>query len=53
MEIFRQWGIEQRIRDRGLQDNSDMFVQVEKGRAMAYFAMLADVKREQQGATRP
>jgi 2-polyprenyl-6-methoxyphenol hydroxylase-like FAD-dependent oxidoreductase len=29
MEIFRQWGIEQRIRDRGLQDNSDMFVQVE------------------------
>ena len=29
MEIFRQWGIEQRIRDRGLQDNSDIFVQVE------------------------
>ena len=30
MEIFRQWGIEQRIRDRGrVQDNSDMFVQVE------------------------
>ena len=29
MEIFRQWGIEQRIRVRGLQDNSDMFVQVE------------------------
>ena len=29
MEIFRQWGIEQAIRDRGLQDNSDMFVQVE------------------------
>ena len=29
MEIFRQWGIEQRIRERGLQDNSDMFVQVE------------------------
>ncbi len=29
MEIFRQWGIEQKIRDRGLQDNSDMFVQVE------------------------
>ncbi|MCP1842408.1 2-polyprenyl-6-methoxyphenol hydroxylase-like FAD-dependent oxidoreductase [Bradyrhizobium sp. USDA 4524] len=26
MEIFRQWGIEQAIRDRGLQDNSDMFV---------------------------
>ena len=29
MEIFRQWGIEQRIRDRGLQENSDIFVQVE------------------------
>jgi 2-polyprenyl-6-methoxyphenol hydroxylase-like FAD-dependent oxidoreductase len=29
MEIFRQWGIEQAIRDRGLQDKSDMFVQVE------------------------
>ena len=29
MEIFRQWGIEQAIRDRGLQENSDMFVQVE------------------------
>jgi 2-polyprenyl-6-methoxyphenol hydroxylase-like FAD-dependent oxidoreductase len=29
MEIFRQWGIEQNIRDRGLQDNSDMFVQVQ------------------------
>ncbi|MCC8936226.1 FAD-dependent monooxygenase [Bradyrhizobium sp. Arg68] len=29
MEIFRQWGIEQAIRDRGLQDSSDMFVQVE------------------------
>ena len=29
MEIFRQWGIEQAIRERGLQDNSDMFVQVE------------------------
>lgn len=29
MEIFRQWGIEQKIRDRGLQDSSDMFVQVE------------------------
>ena len=29
MEIFRQWGIEQRIRDRGLQDGSDMFVFVE------------------------
>jgi 2-polyprenyl-6-methoxyphenol hydroxylase-like FAD-dependent oxidoreductase len=29
MEIFRQWGIEQMIRDRGLQDSSDMFVQVE------------------------
>ncbi|WGR94919.1 FAD-dependent monooxygenase [Bradyrhizobium sp. ISRA443] len=29
MEIFRQWGIEQAIRDRGLQDDSDMFVQVE------------------------
>ncbi|MGY3443546.1 FAD-dependent monooxygenase [Bradyrhizobium sp. USDA 4473] len=26
MEIFRQWGIEQAIRNRGLQDNSDMFV---------------------------
>lgn len=26
MEIFRQWGIEKAIRDRGLQDNSDMFV---------------------------
>ena len=32
MEIFRQWGIEQRIRDRGLQDGSDMFVFVEIGR---------------------
>jgi 2-polyprenyl-6-methoxyphenol hydroxylase-like FAD-dependent oxidoreductase len=29
MEIFRQWGIEQAVRDRGLQDNSDIFVQVE------------------------
>ena len=29
MEIFRQWRIEQAIRDRGLQDKSDMFVQVE------------------------
>ncbi len=29
MEIFRQWGIERRIRDRGLQDGSDMFVFVE------------------------
>jgi 2-polyprenyl-6-methoxyphenol hydroxylase-like FAD-dependent oxidoreductase len=29
MEIFRQWGVEQAIRDRGLQDKSDMFVQVE------------------------
>jgi 2-polyprenyl-6-methoxyphenol hydroxylase-like FAD-dependent oxidoreductase len=29
MEIFRQWGIEQAIRDRGLQDSSDMFVAVE------------------------
>ncbi|MBV9561109.1 MAG: FAD-dependent monooxygenase [Bradyrhizobium sp.] len=29
MEIFRQWGIEQAIRDRGLQDKSDLFVQVE------------------------
>src|SRR5215468_4676694 len=29
MEIFRQWGIEQAIRDRGLQDHSDIFVQVE------------------------
>lgn len=29
MEIFRQWRIEQRIRDRGLQDGSDMFVFVE------------------------
>ena len=29
MEIFRQWGIEQAIRDRGLQDSSDIFVQVE------------------------
>src|SRR5258708_26104327 len=29
MEIFRQWGIEQKIRERGLQDNSDRFVQVE------------------------
>ena len=29
MEIFRQWGIEQAIRDRGLQDDSDIFVQVE------------------------
>ena len=26
MEIFRQWGIETAIRDRGLQNNSDMFV---------------------------
>jgi 2-polyprenyl-6-methoxyphenol hydroxylase-like FAD-dependent oxidoreductase len=26
MEIFRQWGIEHAIRERGLQDNSDMFV---------------------------
>src|ERR671937_226459 len=24
MEIFRQWGIEQAIRDRGLQDNSNL-----------------------------
>ena len=29
MEIFRQWGIEQAIRDRGLQEQSDMFIQVE------------------------
>ena len=29
MEIFRQWGIEQVIRDRGLQNDSDMFIQVE------------------------
>jgi len=29
MEIFRQWGIEQAIRDRGLQDSTDVFVQVE------------------------
>src|SRR5690242_3491352 len=29
MEIFRQWGVEQAIRDRGLQDSTDMFVQVE------------------------
>jgi 2-polyprenyl-6-methoxyphenol hydroxylase-like FAD-dependent oxidoreductase len=29
MELFRQWGVEQAIRDRGLQDKSDMFVQVE------------------------
>ncbi|KIZ46791.1 hypothetical protein OO17_06190 [Rhodopseudomonas palustris] len=26
MEIFRQWGIESAIRDRGLQENSDVFV---------------------------
>ncbi|GGC61186.1 FAD-dependent monooxygenase [Chelatococcus reniformis] len=26
MEIFRQWGIEQAIRDRGLQESSDVFV---------------------------
>ena len=29
MEIFRQWGIEPKMRERGLQDNSDMFVHVE------------------------
>jgi 2-polyprenyl-6-methoxyphenol hydroxylase-like FAD-dependent oxidoreductase len=29
MELFRQWGIEQRIRDRGLRDGSDMFVFVD------------------------
>ncbi len=29
MEIFRQWGIEDAIRARGLQDKSDMFVFVE------------------------
>jgi 2-polyprenyl-6-methoxyphenol hydroxylase-like FAD-dependent oxidoreductase len=29
MEIFRQWGIEHAIRDRGLQNDSDMFIQVE------------------------
>ena len=29
MELFRQWGIEQAIRARGLQDSTDMFVQVE------------------------
>jgi 2-polyprenyl-6-methoxyphenol hydroxylase-like FAD-dependent oxidoreductase len=29
MEIFRQWGIEQVIRDRGLPDACDIFVQVE------------------------
>ncbi|MFT3799734.1 MAG: FAD-dependent monooxygenase [Burkholderiaceae bacterium] len=29
MELFRQWGIEQRIRARGLPDDSDMFVFVE------------------------
>jgi putative polyketide hydroxylase/tetracenomycin A2 monooxygenase-dioxygenase len=26
MEIFRQWGIEQRVRERGLPDESDVFV---------------------------
>jgi 2-polyprenyl-6-methoxyphenol hydroxylase-like FAD-dependent oxidoreductase len=37
MEIFRQWGIEQAIRDRGLQEQSDMFIQVESiaGREMS------------------
>ena len=40
MEIFRQWGIEDRMRARGLPDNSDMFAFVESmagheyGRAM-------------------
>lgn len=29
MELFRQWGIEQQIRARGLPDDSDMFVFVE------------------------
>ena len=29
MELFRQWGIEARIRARGLQDDSDMFVFME------------------------
>ena len=29
MELFRQWGVEQAIRARGLQDSTDMFVQVE------------------------
>ena len=29
MELFRQWGIEGRVRARGLQDNSDMFVFME------------------------
>src|ERR1700761_3811022 len=29
MEIFRQWGIEHAIRERGLQESSDMFIQVE------------------------
>ena len=29
MEIFRRWGIEQQIRDRGLKEDSDIFVQVE------------------------
>ncbi|HEY3792813.1 MAG TPA: FAD-dependent monooxygenase [Bradyrhizobium sp.] len=29
MEIFRQWGVEHAIRDRGLQNDSDMFIQVE------------------------
>lgn len=29
MELFRQWGIEERIRARGLADNTDIFVYVE------------------------
>src|ERR1700753_612253 len=29
MELFRQWGIEQAIRDRGVQECLDMFIQVE------------------------
>ena len=32
MEIFRQWGIEQAIRDRGLQDNSDIKAAQSPGR---------------------
>lgn len=43
MEIFRQWGIEGRMRARGLPDNSDMFAFVESMTGHEYGRTLPEV----------
>jgi len=43
MEIFRQWGIEDRMRARGLPDNSDMFAFVESMTGHEYGRTLPEV----------